>query len=417
MNTLNYKVTELDNGIRIITEHISHVQSMSMGVWVGVGSRFEEAAENGITHFIEHMLFKGTERRSAADIAEQIDAVGGQINAFTSKEYTCYYVKALSEDFQLAADILADMVFHSKFDEKEVDKERQVIIEEIKMYEDTPDELVNDLFAADIWGDHPLGRTILGTEETLDALTGEKMRAYMRKYYTGENIVISVVGNIDHDAVVQQVRELFSHVPRGTINQCQPAPGGNGGVFCHYKDIGQAQISLGVPGVSNDSDLIYPIGLLNTYLGGGLSSRLVQRIREEMGLAYSVYSYHGAYSDTGKMVFAVGTRPENCQKVLDLIAAELRQVAEKGIGQEELHRAFCQMKGSLFMGLESVNSRMNKLGRSLLVLGRVISPEETVQELERVTPADIQKMAKQLFKSGQYTLTVLGPVEELTFAI
>lgn len=417
MNTLNYHITELANGIRVITESISHVQSMSMGVWVGVGSRYEEAQENGITHFIEHMLFKGTERRSAQDIAEQIDAVGGQINAFTSKEYTCYYVKALSEDFDLAADILADMIFHSKFDENEVNKEREVIIEEIKMYEDTPDELVNDLFAQDIWGDQPLGRTILGTEEVLANLTGEKMHAYMKKHYTGINMVISVVGNIEHDKVVSVIQRLFSHVDKGQPNAYMPIAMGHSGVFCHYKDIGQAQICLGVPGVSNDSDLLYPIGLLNTYLGGGLSSRLVQRIREEMGLAYSVYSYHGAYSDTGRFVFSVGTRPENCQKVLDVIAEELRHVAEYGIDEKDLHRAFCQMKGSLFMGLESVNSRMNKLGRSLLVLDKVISPEETIQLLKQVTPADIQSIAKQLFLGKQYTVTVLGPVDQLEFSL
>ena len=191
MNTLNYRITELDNGIRIITETVDYVQSMSMGVWVGVGSRYEERYENGITHFIEHMLFKGTERRSAQDIAEQIDAVGGQINAFTSKEYTCYYVKALSENFELAADMLSDMLFHSRFADAELAKEREVIIEEIKMYEDTPDELVNDLFAADIWGDHPLGWTILGPEEVLATFTGDTLRQYMQKHYTGANMVIS----------------------------------------------------------------------------------------------------------------------------------------------------------------------------------------------------------------------------------
>ena len=417
MNTLNYRITELDNGLRIITETVDYVQSMSMGVWVGVGSRYEEPAENGITHFIEHMLFKGTERRSAQDIAEQIDAVGGQINAFTSKEYTCYYVKALSEHFELAADILSDMIFHSKFDENELAKEREVIIEEIKMYEDTPDELVNDLFAADIWGDHPLGRTILGPEEVLAAFTGDTLRQYMKKHYTGANMVISVVGNIEHEQVVSVLAKLFGHVARGTRNICIPAPQTVKGVNCHYKDIGQAQICLGVPGVSNNDDLLYPISLLNTYLGGGLSSRLVQRIREEMGLAYSVYSYHGAYSDTGRLVISVGTRPENCQKVLDMIAEELHQIAQNGISEQELERAFCQMKGSLFMGLESVNSRMNKLGRSLLVQDKIITPEETVEMLSHVTQEDIQKLAERLFLSNDYTVTVLGPLEDVSFSL
>lgn len=417
MNTLNYRITELDNGIRIITETVDYVQSMSMGVWVGVGSRYEERYENGITHFIEHMLFKGTERRSAQDIAEQIDAVGGQINAFTSKEYTCYYVKALSENFELAADMLSDMLFHSRFADAELAKEREVIIEEIKMYEDTPDELVNDLFAADIWGDHPLGWTILGPEEVLATFTGDTLRQYMQKHYTGANMVISVVGNIDHNQVVNTLKPLFGHIPRGSRNAYLPAPQTVKGLNCHYKDIGQAQICLGVPGVSNNDDLLYPISLLNTYLGGGLSSRLVQRIREDMGLAYSVYSYHGAYSDTGRLVISVGTRPDNCQKVLDMIAEELHQIAKNGISSQELHRAFCQMKGSLFMGLESVNSRMNKLGRSLLIQNQIITPEESVELLSRVSVEDIQHLANQLFLSNDYTVTVLGPVENLKFKL
>ncbi len=417
MNTLNYRITELDNGIRIITETVDYVQSMSMGVWVGVGSRYEERYENGITHFIEHMLFKGTERRSAQDIAEQIDAVGGQINAFTSKEYTCYYVKALSENFALAADMLSDMLFHSRFADAELAKEREVIIEEIKMYEDTPDELVNDLFAADIWGDHPLGWTILGPEEVLATFTGDTLRQYMQKHYTGANMVISVVGNIDHNQVVNTLKPLFGHIPRGSRNAYLPAPQTVKGLNCHYKDIGQAQICLGVPGVSNNDDLLYPISLLNTYLGGGLSSRLVQRIREDMGLAYSVYSYHGAYSDTGRLVISVGTRPDNCQKVLDMIAEELHQIAKNGISSQELHRAFCQMKGSLFMGLESVNSRMNKLGRSLLIQNQIITPEESVELLSRVSVEDIQHLANQLFLNNDYTVTVLGPVENLKFKL
>lgn len=415
MTTLNYRITELDNGIRIITETIDYVQSMSLGVWVGVGSRYEALEENGITHFIEHMLFKGTKRRSAQDIAQEIDAVGGQINAFTSKEYTCYYVKALSEHFELAADMLSDMVLHSEFAEAELTKEREVIIEEIKMYEDTPDELVNDLFAADIWGTHPLGRTILGTEEILATFDGDKLRQYMQKYYTGANMVIAVVGNIAHEQAVDVLHRLFGQVPRGSRNSALPAPQALQGLHCHYKDIGQAQICLGVKGFANNDDRIYPATLLNTYLGGGLSSRLVQRIREEMGLAYSVYSYHGAYSDTGRLVISVGTRPDNCQQVLDMIADELRHIAEDGISGEALQRVFCQMKGSLLMGLESVNSRMNKLGRSLLTQNKIVTPEEMVERLSRVSVQDVKELAQTLFLGHEYMVTVLGPVKDLQF--
>lgn len=413
MSTLNYQITQLENGIRIISETITHVHSMTMGVWVGVGSRYETAAENGITHFIEHMLFKGTDRRTAQDIAKEIDAIGGQINAFTSKEYTCYYVKALSEDFALCADVLADMIFHSKFDPKELEKEREVIIEEIKMYEDTPDELVNDLFSLDMWGDNSLGRTILGTEETLASFNQQMLKDYVKNHYTGENMVISVVGNISHDEVVRQLKPLFAHVPQGQKNQFASIVCQEPAVNCHYKDIGQAQIAVGVLGVDNKSDELYPIGLLNTYLGGGLSSRLVQRIREELGLAYSVYSYHGAYSDCGVLIFSVATRPENCQRVVDLIVEETRLVAENGIDEDALKRVFNQMKGSLFMGLESINSRMNKLGRSLLVQGEIITPEETVEKLAQVTPKMIQETAKRLFADKAFTVTILGAVDDI----
>ncbi len=414
MSTLNYQITELNNGIRIVTETVTHVQSMAMGVWVGVGSRYETEAENGITHFIEHMLFKGTKRRSAQDIAREIDAIGGQINAFTSKEYTCYYVKALSEDFALSADILADMIFNSQFDEQELAKEREVIIEEIKMYEDTPDELANDLFALDMWGNNSLGRTILGVEETLAGFTQERLKDYMKRYYTGINMVVSVVGNITHEEVIRILTPLFIQVPRGEKNRFAPYQQEPPAIHCHQKAIGQAQIAIGVLGVDNTSDELYPISLLNTYLGGGLSSRLVQKIREEMGLAYTVYSYHGAYSDCGAFIFSAATRAENCQTVVNLIIDEARQVAQEGINDNELKRVFNQMKGSLFMGLESINSRMNKLGRSLLIQNEIITPEETVEKLWQVTPEMIQQTAKKLFAEGRFCVTVLGQVENIT---
>ncbi len=413
MQSLNYEITTLDNGIRVITETVNHVQFLSMGIWVGVGSRYENEAQWGITHFIEHMLFKGTERRTADQIFSEIDAVGGQLNAFTSKENTCYYIKTLTEDFPLAVDVLTDMFLNSKFDNEEIAKEREVIIEEIKMYEDTPDDLVQDLLSANLWPNHPLGRAILGTEESIAAFDHDKLKAYMKQYYTGSNIVVSAVGNISHAQVVQAIRATLGGIPRGTRNEFPQAGKALAGIHCYRKEIAQSQICVALPGVAKEDSRLFPLSILNAYLGGGMSARLVKKIREEKGLAYSVYSYNGSYSDTGAFVISVGTRPENCQQVIDIIIEELDEIRQNGIPQEELEKSFSQLKGGLFMGLETVNSRMNKLGRSLLAYDRVITPEENVDELRKVTGADVQKLAEELFQRDNYQVTVLGAVDDI----
>lgn len=416
MQSLNYEITTLDNGIRVITETVKHVQFMSMGFWVGVGSRYETEQQWGITHFIEHMLFKGTERRTAEQISSEVDAVGGQLNAFTSKENTCYYIKTLTEDFPLAMDVLSDMFLHSRFSNEEIAKEREVIIEEIKMYEDTPDDQVHDLLAANLWPQHPLGRAILGTEESIAAFDHDMLKDYMKQYYTGSNIVVSVVGNIDHAQVVEAVKAALGAIPKGQKNTFPLAGRAEAGVHCYYKDIAQSQICVAVPGVAKEDDRLFPLSILNTYLGGGMSSRLVKKIREEEGLAYSVYSYNGSYTDTGAFVIAVGTRPENCQRVIDIILQELEDVRQHGITSQELEKSFSQLKGSLFMGLETVNSRMNKLGRSMLAYDRVITPEENVEELSKVTVADVKALANDLFRRENLQVTVLGAVDDVTIA-
>jgi predicted Zn-dependent peptidase len=415
MQSLNYEITTLDNGIRVITETVNHVQFMSMGFWVGVGSRYESEKQWGITHFIEHMLFKGTEKRTADQISGAVDAVGGQLNAFTSKENTCYYIKTLTEDFPLAVDVLSDMFLNSRFDNEEIAKEREVIIEEIKMYEDTPDDQVHDLMSANLWPDHPLGRAILGSEESIAAFDHDMLKDYMKQYYTGSNIVVSVVGNISHKQVVDAIQEVLGGIPKGEPNQYAIADRAKAGVNCYYKEIAQSQICVAMPGVAKEDDRLFPLSILNTYLGGGMSSRLVKKIREEEGLAYSVYSYNGSYTDTGAFVISVGTRPENCQRVIDIILEELEDVRQNGITQDELDKSFSQLKGSLYMGLETVNSRMNKLGRSLLIYDRVITPEEDVEKLSKVTAQDVQQIAQQMFKEENYLLTVLGPVEDIHF--
>ena len=413
MQSLNYEITTLDNGIRVITETVNHVQFMSMGFWVGVGSRYESEKQWGITHFIEHMLFKGTEKRTADQISGAVDAVGGQLNAFTSKENTCYYIKTLTEDFPLAVDVLSDMFLNSRFDNEEIAKEREVIIEEIKMYEDTPDDQVHDLMSANLWPDHPLGRAILGTEESIAAFDHDMLKEYMKQYYTGSNIVVSVVGNISHKQVVDAIQEVLGGIPKGELNQYAIADRAKAGVNCYYKEIAQSQICVAMPGVAKEDDRLFPLSILNTYLGGGMSSRVVKKIREEEGLAYSVYSYNGSYTDTGAFVISVGTRPENCQRVIDIILEELEDVRQNGITQDELDKSFSQLKGSLYMGLETVNSRMNKLGRSLLIYDRVITPEENVDDLSKVTVEDVKALAGDMFRKENLQITVLGPVEDV----
>ena len=413
MQSLNYEITTLENGIRVITETVNHVQFMSMGFWVGVGSRYESEKQWGITHFIEHMLFKGTEKRTADQISGAVDAVGGQLNAFTSKENTCYYIKTLTEDFHLAVDVLSDMFLNSRFDNEEIAKEREVIIEEIKMYEDTPDDQVHDLMSANLWPDHPLGRAILGTEESIAMFDHDMLKDYMKQYYTGSNIVVSVVGNISHNQVVEAIREVLGGIPKGEVNQYRIADRAKPGVNCYYKEIAQSQICVAMPGVAKEDDRLFPLSILNTYLGGGMSSRLVKKIREEEGLAYSVYSYNGSYTDTGAFVISVGTRPENCQRVIDIILEELDDVRQNGITKDELDKSFSQLKGSLYMGLETVNSRMNKLGRSMLIYDRVITPEENVDELSKVTLEDVKSLAGDMFRKENLQITVLGPVNEV----
>lgn len=413
MQSLNYEITTLENGIRVITETVNHVQFMSMGFWVGVGSRYETERQWGITHFIEHMLFKGTDKRTAEQISGAVDAVGGQLNAFTSKENTCYYIKTLTEDFPLAVDVLSDMFLNSRFDNEEIAKEREVIIEEIKMYEDTPDDLVHDLMSDNLWPNHPLGRSILGTEESIAAFDHDMLKSYVKQYYTGSNIVVSVVGNISHAQVVEAIKEVLGGIPKGAPNQYQTAGKARDGVNCYYKEIAQSQICVAMPGVAKEDDRLFPLSILNTYLGGGMSARLVKKIREEEGLAYSVYSYNGSYTDTGAFVISVGTRPENCQRVIDIILEELDDVRQNGITQEELDKSFSQLKGSLFMGLETVNSRMNKLGRSMLTYDRVITPEENVDELSKVTVEDVKALAEDMFRRENLQITVLGPVKDV----
>jgi len=402
----------LDNGVRVVIEEIPTVRSVSLGIWVGTGSRDENQANNGVTHFIEHMMFKGTERLSARQIAELFDGIGGQVNAFTSKEYTCYYAKVLDEHFGLAMDTLADMLLGSKFAEDDLVKERKVVIEEIKMYEDAPDELVHDLIAEVTYPDHPLGYNILGTETSLNAMTPDDLRAYMADHYTADNMVVAVAGNVKKDKILPQIAKLFSG-----IGQRSGTRGENRAVFhpgraIRSKPTEQSHIVLGGPGFAYDDKMIYPTILFNNVLGGTSSSRLFQEVREERGMAYSIYSYHTAYKELGMFGVYVGTAPDNAQTVLDLCERTFEDIIRNGITSEELNKAKEQVKGSLMLSMESTSSRMSRLGKNEL-LGRHVTLDGMVEKIKAVTLEQVHEVARHMLGSSQFALAAVGPQGEL----
>lgn len=404
-----YQKTVLPNGVRIITEEIDYVRSVSVGLWVGAGSRDEKEGYEGISHFIEHMFFKGTKNRTARDLAESLEAVGGQLNAFTTKECTCFYAKVLDEDMDLAIDVLNDMFFESLFDENEIEKEKKVVIEEIKMYEDSPDEIIHDIFSEQVWNDHPLGRPILGSEESIRNLSREKILNYMAQHYAPDNLVIALAGKLKHEDILKKIAPIYGEFKRGGRRVLEGTPTGHQVHKMITKDTEQMHLVLGVPGLGQDDEDMYPMHIVNSILGGGLSSRLFQEIREQRGMAYSVFSYHSTYVDTGLFAIYAGTTPANSTEVVECILAEVLDIKNKGITTEELERTKAQIKGGLYLGLESAGSRMSRLGKTELTYNRVISPEEVVEKLERVTLEDIKRVIHRLWKKDKLSLVMMGP--------
>lgn len=403
------KKSVLDNGIQLLTEDIPHVRSVAVGVWVNIGSRDEDDRIAGITHFIEHLMFKGTEKRTAKQIAEALDAVGGQLNAFTTKEYTCYYAKVLDEHLDLALDVLSDMLFNSKLAAPDIDRERNVIIEEIKMYEDTPDELVHDVFANTIWQKHPLGRPIIGYADVIRQLDRDTFVDYLGKNYVPGNIVIAAAGNLNHDTVAEKIGSYFGGLKGYTSKRTLKQPSPQKVVTCREKDTEQVHLCMGTPGMPLDHEQIYTFQLVNTILGGGLSSRLFQEIREQRGLVYSIYSYHSSYIDTGLFCVYAGLSKENVGPAMDLVFKEIRDIRDNGITMQELRRAKDQLKGNLLLSLENVNTRMSRLGKSQLYLGKVVTPEEIVQRIEKVTIEDVKKLAEERFNPRNFAIASVGP--------
>ncbi|MFZ5645759.1 MAG: M16 family metallopeptidase [Bacillota bacterium] len=399
----------LDNGVNLLSEDIPHVRSVAVGIWVDVGSRDEIDQVAGISHFIEHLMFKGTEKRTAKQIAEALDAVGGQLNAFTTKEYTCYYAKVLDEHFELALEVLTDMLFNSKYDRVDIDRERNVILEEIKMYEDTPDELVHDVFAGTIWNNHPLGRPIIGYADVIKGLSRETITDFVGKYYVPKNTVITVAGNINHDIVAERIRSTFDKMKGEPEQRAFHLPTPNREIKCRGKETEQVHLCVGAPGLPLDHEQIYVFQLVNTILGGGLSSRLFQEIREQRGLVYSVYSYHSSYHDAGLFCIYAGLSKENLNPALDLIYKEIKDIQQNGVTDQELRRAKDQLKGNLLLSLESVNTRMSRLGKSQLYLGKVVPPEEIVQRIEKVTEEEIISLAREKLNPKNFALASVGP--------
>lgn len=404
-----YKKETLANGVRIVTEEIPYVRSVSMGLWVGAGSRDENESNNGIAHFIEHMMFKGTAKRTAKGIAEALDAVGGQLNAFTSKEYTCYYTKVLDEHIDVAVDLLSDMYFNSLFREGDIDKEKNVIIEEIKMYEDTPDELVHDIFTSTLWTGHALGRSVIGTEEIIRTIDREKLLKFRDENYVPDSLVVAVAGNIKHEQIVAKLAPLFGTIKACTRERIYSQPVTECRISTKKKDTEQVHLCVGTPGLPMEHDDIYVLHLINSALGGGISSRLFQEVREERGLAYSIFTYHSSYRDAGLFSIYAGLSRNNLTEVLSLISAELKSVRKEGITAEELARAKEQLKGSVLLGLENVSNRMTRLGKSELSVNRVISVEETVQKINKVGFEDIKRLADIFFRGDNIVIACVGP--------
>lgn len=413
--TSRVRRTVLPGGLRVITEYMAGVRSASIGVWVGVGSRDETPALHGCSHFLEHLLFKGTRSRSAMDISVALDAVGGEFNAFTAKEYTCFHARVLDEDLPLAVDVLGDMVTDSLLAPADVEAERDVILDEIAMHDDDPDDVVHNLFAAQAWGDGPLGRPIAGTEASITALTRDQVARFYRRHYRPANMVVAVAGNVDHAQVVRQVRKAFgrNHFLAGDETPAPPRSGGrarrvNPGTLTARRPFEQVNLVLGMNGLTRGDERRFALGVLNTALGGGTSSRLFQEVRERRGLAYSVFSFASHHADAGLVGVSVGCLPGKLDDVLATVRQELAKVAAEGITDEELERGKGQLRGGLVLGLEDSGSRMSRLGKAELVYDELLSLDAVIARIDAVTGEQVREIAAELFGQPEI-LAIVGP--------
>ncbi|MDD5542086.1 MAG: pitrilysin family protein [Acidobacteriia bacterium] len=406
--------TILDNGLTIVTESIPHVRSVALGVWLRSGSRRETKDQNGIAHFIEHMLFKGTTKRSAEEIARNVDSIGGNLDAFTAKECTSFSIKVLDEHLPLAVDIVSDLVLHPRLDPRDIEKEKDVIREEIKMVEDTPDDLVHEIFIQNFWKNHPLGWPILGTENTLAGIHRAPLQRYFRECYVPENMVIAAAGRLNHSRLVEALERKFSRLPKAPAPASSPAPKSYAEIHLKPKNsLEQIHLCLGVPSYPMAHPKRHACYVLNVILGGGMSSRLFQNIREKRGLAYSVFSNLDPYSDTGCFSIYAATAPASAGKTISLIVQELRKSKRTLVEKEELRRAKDHLKGGLVLGLESTGSRMGNLARQELYFGSYTSIQELMRNVERVSAEEVREVARDSFHSTAIALSLVGKLNGL----
>jgi len=404
----------LPNGLILLSEEMQHIRSISIGIWMKTGSRDESAELNGISHFTEHMVFKGTTSRSAQDIARQVDSIGGNMDAFTGKETICFNIKVLDEQLPIAVDILSDLVLNPVFAPKDIAREKGVILEEIKMDEDNPDYLVHEIFTQSFWKDHPLGKPILGTKETVRSFEQEKLFGFYRQRFAPNNIIISAAGNLKHDRFAELIRSRFASLQSVPNGFHQPAPSVTPRVVTrNKKSLEQVQLCMGVPSHPISHEGRYVSYILNTVLGGGMSSRLFQKVREEQGLVYAIYSDLNPYRDTGCLTIYAGTSIESVRGVVDCVVAEFRELKSKRLPDDELRRAKDQLKGSLMLSLESSTSRMSNLARQEMYFDRFFSLDETIYQIETVSAEQVQEMANHLFQQDRIAVTVLGNLDGL----
>jgi predicted Zn-dependent peptidase len=406
-----YRKTVLANGMKVITEEIPHLHSVSIGVWVNIGSRDEGPDENGISHFIEHLLFKGTERRTAFDIAKEIDSVGGTLNAFTGREYTCFYAKVIDRNLPLAIDLLSDIFLHSLMDEKDIEKERMVILQEIKMVEDTPDDYIHDLFNRTCWGDHPLGFPICGTAERVQSFGRDQIREFFKNHNQSDRIIICAAGGLRHGEVVDLVEATFGRIPKSNQSRERIKPSPVSATRVSRRDLEQVHFCLGTHGLHYNHPLRFASYVLNTILGGGMSSRLFQEIRENRGLAYSVYSYLPTYIDTGLFVVYAGTNEGSLDEVLELIVKEFGRLKTEPLKNGELETAREHLKGNLLLSLESSDNLMTRLAKNEIYFESYQTVESILRGIDEVNEEMVRTLARHLFDQKYFCLTILGPTD------
>ena len=401
--------TRLESGIAVITEEMPDVESSSIGIWVNTGSRYETRDVNGVSHFIEHLLFKGTEKRTALDISREIESVGGVLNAFTGREYTCFFAKILNKDLPTAIDLLSDIFINSRFDRAEMDRERLVVLQEIKMVEDTPDDLIHDIFAERFWSGHPLGWSILGPAKNIKSMDRASVLKYFKDQYSARNIFITAAGGLSHSKVARLLKPAFGSLKKSEAPAQLMTPVAEPGVKLIKKDLEQVHMCLGVPAPPQSHPDRYKLYLMNTILGGGMSSRLFQEIREKRGLAYSVYTYLNLCRDAGALVCYAGTTKDKFAEVSGLVLKEFERLA-KDLTPQELKNAKEQLKGGMLLGLETSDNRMMKLARDEIYFGRTVPVKELVREIDRVTLAEMKRAAGELLSPERITMTAMGKI-------